>query len=447
MGNVYAFLDGDNIGIRLEELLSKNKTSEASLLSENIKIAMLEIDKILNSKPDVKIIIIGGDDVLIQYDHEKYGTDIIDEILNTFKVITGLSMSCGIGLSIGQSIINLDNAKKSGKNKIEASLYLPLVEMSKTATLYLFVDSDIPDVYVNSIVCCFERKQDFTLGKVCLVGITRDHNSDSLKKEIESIAIKVKKQFELLQTGKYLCKDFKSKQPLERDIDIEDHQKLRYAVVNNAVINNNELKVEAILYSLLGTRINQYISEGGLCIFDLSAVRKAFLLDVYTILRISNINHIFTFELKRKGRTYDDQDLIHNLSLDYNEYEYVPLNESLYTSGSVINISQADLDSRYADKVNGLIDDYSDEIARLYLFLVLLIALAILIMCVYIVFNNGWTWFEAWTFVALVPAIYVLSTLIKIIWGVDFSVDPNSLHMHFKIWKSKKIRKRINSKR
>ena len=99
MGNVYAFLDGDNIGIRLEELLSKNKTSEASLLSENIKIAMLEIDKILNSKPDVKIIIIGGDDVLIQYDHEKYGTDIIDEILNTFKVITGLSMSCGIGLT------------------------------------------------------------------------------------------------------------------------------------------------------------------------------------------------------------------------------------------------------------------------------------------------------------------------------------------------------------
>ena len=58
MGKVYAFLDGDSIGTRLEELLSKSKALEAALLSETIKTAMLEIDRLLSSKDDVEIIIL-----------------------------------------------------------------------------------------------------------------------------------------------------------------------------------------------------------------------------------------------------------------------------------------------------------------------------------------------------------------------------------------------------
>ncbi|XGB41734.1 MAG: mCpol domain-containing protein [Nodosilinea sp. LVE1205-7] len=439
---MYAFLDGDNIGLRIEELLSKAEAFEATLLSENIKTAMLEIDRLLNSKPGIKVIILGGDDVLIQYEYEKYGIDVVDEIIHTFKVITGLSMSCGIGLSIEQSIVNLDNAKKSGRNKIEKSLAMPLSVMSKIVTLYLFVDSETPDVYINSIVCCSE-KQNFILKEVCLVGITKEQNSDSLRRQIDSIQIKIKRQLDLLQISRYLYRDQKSKEWLERDISIQNHEKLRYAVVNNI-----ELKVEPILYESLGTKLIEYTNSNkdGLCVFDLSAVKKAFLIDVYTILRLNRIDNIFTFELKKRGRTYDDQELIHNLSLNHGEYEYVPLAESLYTSGSVItSLNSSDLDLRYADKINSLVDNYSDEIARFYLLLILLVALVILIICVYIVFNNGWTWLEAWTFIALAPAVYALSVLVKVIWGIEFTINPNSLYRRFKLFKSKKIRQRINS--
>jgi CRISPR/Cas system-associated protein Cas10 (large subunit of type III CRISPR-Cas system) len=116
---LYAFFDGDNIGPTVEILLMENKISEATTFSENINIAILEIGELLKSADDIKIIILGGDDVLIEFDPIRYNLSFLEKLRDIFKEKTGNSMSCGIGKDISQSIWNLHVAKLYGKNTIK----------------------------------------------------------------------------------------------------------------------------------------------------------------------------------------------------------------------------------------------------------------------------------------------------------------------------------------
>ncbi|MBE9206708.1 mCpol domain-containing protein [Nostoc sp. LEGE 06077] len=443
MYNVYAFLDGDNIGERLSELLNQNLTFEAEFLSENIKIAIFEIEKYINSKKDIKIIIAGGDDVLIKYNYSKYGVGILEEIIAIFKSHTGLSMSCGVGLSIEQSIINLDTAKKKGRNQIENSLQSILTnKMAKSTTLYLFVTSDIPDVYVNSIIYCIEN-ENYVLKEVCFLSITRDKGKRAeLETQLQTIKDRVLKQLELLQNGKYLHQDLKTKNWDERDIDIQNYQKLRYAQANSCVFN-----FSVILYKDLENTIQNYKNRNELCIFDFSGIVKSFILDVYTVLRLNNMDDIYTFEITRKGRYYDERDLIHNLSLDHNEYEYKSLMQSTYVSKSmIINSTNQNLSLGYVDTINKLVESYADEFARFWLMIIFLVAVTVLAICIVIVIYDGWSWLEPWTFVGLGPALYVLSLIMRIFWKKELSVNPDFLYNRFKIWKAKKIKRDLNIK-
>ena len=181
------------------------------------------------------------------------------------------------------------------------------------------------------------------------------------------------------------------------------------------------------------------------CIFDVSAVRKTFLLDVYTVLRMNNVDNIFAFELKKRGRSYDDKELIHNLSFSNGEYDYCLLSNTNCTSGSIVkSADQSELESICVDEIERIIDSYADEVARIYLSLLFVCSLVVLAGCIYIVLDNGWDWLEAWTFIVLVPVVYVLSTGIKIVWGIDFTANPGTLHKQFKRQKSRKIKKRMN---
>jgi len=78
-----------------------------------------EIGKILKSRNGIKVMILGGDDLLIKYDSTKYGSELLEEIRTLFQDKTGLSMSCGVGKNIAESIQNLRLAKLYGKNQIK----------------------------------------------------------------------------------------------------------------------------------------------------------------------------------------------------------------------------------------------------------------------------------------------------------------------------------------
>ncbi len=115
----YAFFDADNVGSTIEILLRENKIDKAVELSENIKHALLEIERNIRSQTDIKILISAGDDLLIEF---KFQPEISAVFLNETRVLffekTSLSLSCGVGDSIPNSVENLYLAKLYGKNRI-----------------------------------------------------------------------------------------------------------------------------------------------------------------------------------------------------------------------------------------------------------------------------------------------------------------------------------------
>jgi len=114
----FAFFDGDNIGDTIEILLLEGKIAEATSLSESLNDIVKQLRVILTAKNSVEIVILGGDDLLIKYDPKKCGCDLPDDIRTIYKNATGISLSCGIGESIVESINNLRLAKLYGKNQI-----------------------------------------------------------------------------------------------------------------------------------------------------------------------------------------------------------------------------------------------------------------------------------------------------------------------------------------
>jgi len=118
--SIFAFFDGDNIGDKIELLLIEGRLSEASLLSDNLNLALEEIKRILNDKK-VKIHICGGDDLLIEMPSNEFKYPIIEEVRDMFFQRTNCTFSCGIGINLNETIANLHRAKISGKNKIVSS--------------------------------------------------------------------------------------------------------------------------------------------------------------------------------------------------------------------------------------------------------------------------------------------------------------------------------------
>lgn len=117
---MYAFFDGDNIGDIVQILLLENKLEEASKFSNDLKMTFIKIQSFLSEKEDIKIIILGGDDLLIKYDATKYKLNIINDIIEIFQtsILNRTSISCGLGNTVEEAINNLGKAKLFGKNRI-----------------------------------------------------------------------------------------------------------------------------------------------------------------------------------------------------------------------------------------------------------------------------------------------------------------------------------------
>jgi hypothetical protein len=117
----YAFFDGDNIGNTIENLLTNGRIQEAVHLSESIKLAIFQIELFIGRTEEAEIIIAGGDDVLIQYNSEKYSDVFLGKISQIFTNYTGLSMSCGVGENVSQAINNLTDVKQNSKGTIKST--------------------------------------------------------------------------------------------------------------------------------------------------------------------------------------------------------------------------------------------------------------------------------------------------------------------------------------
>jgi hypothetical protein len=119
---MYAFFDGDDIGKKIEIMLLENRVFEAIDFSEKIKTAISHLYDIAQDQDNVDVIICGGDDFLVEIQDDSTDVSVFfDKIKTDFFVITGNTLSCGIGETVKESVMNLYFAKLYGKNQTRSS--------------------------------------------------------------------------------------------------------------------------------------------------------------------------------------------------------------------------------------------------------------------------------------------------------------------------------------
>ena len=117
---IYGYLDGDNVGHRLELLLLDSLVDDARAYSRAVEEAMAQVGKALQAKPDVDIVLTGGDDLLVRWPR---GSLINQDFVNAcevFKRVCGQTASVGIGDSSRSAAQSLRRAKLMGKATIFA---------------------------------------------------------------------------------------------------------------------------------------------------------------------------------------------------------------------------------------------------------------------------------------------------------------------------------------
>jgi len=267
-----------------------------------------------------------------------------------------------------------------------------------TKILYIFVTSDIPDIYINVIGYCIEH---YKINKVIYLGIVKDRGQRvAIDQKLEEIKRNVSEQLVSLQEGNYKYRNKDVKQWDTKAIDIKSHEKQRYNK-----IASQKFESYTIIYDELDNEISSFLRvNNSQCIFDVSAISKNYLVDVYNLLLSKDITEIYSFELKLKNRSYDEKELIHNLSQDTGDYEYHCLAKSSYTNGKIVVAkTKYALDLKELNKLNIVLGIWARGFAtKVFIVYVTLILIFILVF-VFLIIKFNWNDSEKWFFLIFLP--------------------------------------------
>src|SRR5437588_4055824 len=199
-----------------------------------------------------------------------------------------------------------------------------------TKSLYLFVTSDRPDQYLNTILHCL---QDENPSEVVFLGVKNRPGND-----ISSSAKLVRENVELLlsslASGKYKYftgikkgneDDLQKYYPLDRLATISE----KYASAKARKVSWSDKEID---YFKLREELARIHKTEPKSIFDVSAVSKSYLGDIFAIGVVEGIDNICTFNLNR-GPNFDKpwESLFHEL--DFRKpgnkgYDYVNLTKT-----------------------------------------------------------------------------------------------------------------------
>lgn len=307
--------------------------------------------------------------------------------------------------------------------------------MSEQKHLYIFVTSNVADVYVNVIRHCMEHYSMHKEIKLVSIYEDKDKKGD-VEKYLKMVVGKIKDQLKNLSNGKYL-----KKSGLE-DITIEDYQKVKYL---NAV-NNFDFTIKPILYNELEIELKKAIQEE--CVFDVSGFQKDYLVDVYTILHLLHNTAVHYFKIKAlKERTYDDKELIHNLHLGIG-YDFENISESPYTESTVVkSIKDVKGLKNQEENVSLLKEDYANSFANIWIKIIRFVLLVSIIIFLVMLYQKRGEWdkIEPLTFIFLGPAIgWILNLFIQIIGSnAKEALNFDNLQKWIKERKLKKIEEKL----
>ena len=114
---LFALIDGDDVGARMEHLLLSNEQLEAIRHSAATDSVMATLVNRLSTLPGVTHLSTGGDSALFSLD--RTSAQLFADELSHQRTALDFRMSCGIGESTSHAFVALRSAKTSGKNRTE----------------------------------------------------------------------------------------------------------------------------------------------------------------------------------------------------------------------------------------------------------------------------------------------------------------------------------------
>ncbi len=262
------------------------------------------------------------------------------------------------------------------------------------SSLYIFVSSHIPDGYVNAISHCIDN---FSIERVILLDILKD-NGKKIEREafLKELKQRIITQFELLADGKYLRYYSKEHNFTSREIKINEFHKQRYSNYLLKIPGQN-INFEVIPYNLLDEKIQSYVDNEN-CYFDVTTALKADLVDIFIVILSKHLRQIYTFELLTTTRTYDDKELVHNLTLDIT-YKYPNLSNTVFTQDKIVlGETVANKNKEIVDSLETGLNKLAKKFASSVLLVYLIIVILLYIGIIYFIFTNDWNWLEPKTY-------------------------------------------------
>lgn len=111
-------IDFDNIGDKIDFYLFSENFLKAQEISDIIKTTISESLLYIRSKfDDVNILLIGADDIL--FSSASVNSERLELLKLFFTEKSNLTVSIGVGSDIRETMLNLKEAKVSGKNTIK----------------------------------------------------------------------------------------------------------------------------------------------------------------------------------------------------------------------------------------------------------------------------------------------------------------------------------------
>jgi len=455
----YAFFDGDKVGNSIRSLLLSDRIEAAKDLSQNINRVILEIEEKLSNQKGLQVVIAGGDDILVEYDPEVCSQNTVEFIPTLFKKETGISMSFGIGNSIDESIEKLDIAKRMPFTRLEKEdsenkeNYTSV--SNNESSLFIFSDSVIPDSYINVIAHWNVRRkiQTITLIKVEKDIGKKEYSRSYLKELKERIVL----QLSLLSQSRYLRQKRGTRNEWETiEIQLsESEQKVYESIKDCLLLKTVCLKVLTYeeLGHFLGSTVEKNRSNSVESIFDITSVKKEYIVDIYAILCEKEERNISTFQLVLPP-SHTEQDLIH--SIRWNEtYKLVPVASSDYTADKVVALRKrvsnarsyerdnANLRKSY-DKLEAQNEKLKNQVAEGFasLWMTVFFFILVLPMCISVGILAFRYWdkgFERYTFIFPAIVFFLISFGLQSIFRMSFSLNPVSIYTAIRDWKLAKL--------
>lgn len=293
----YAFFDGDKVGNSIRSLLLSDRLEAAKDLSQNINRVILEIEEKLSNQKGLRVVIAGGDDVLVEYDPEVCSQNTVEFIPTLFRKKTGISMSFGIGNSIDESIEKLDIAKRMSFARLEKEdsenkeNYTSV--SNDESSLFIFSDSAIPDSYINVIAHWNARRKIQT---IALIKVEKDIGKKEYSRSyLKELKERIILQLSLLSQSRYLRQKRGTRNEWETiDIQLSESEQKMYKNIKDC-LSSQTIILKVLTYEELGHFLGSSVEKNRRnsveSIFDITSVKK-------------NISLIYTqFFVRKKKET------------------------------------------------------------------------------------------------------------------------------------------------